>query len=151
MKEYYELWRGPSKRAMLAEMSSLGEVMTREIVAVAPEDTLGESAERMADGGVGSAVVLDHGRLIGILTERDLLRAVAGRVHTSEARVREWMTSDPITASESTPVDEAIRTMLDNGFRHLPVTTGGRTIGIVSLRECMRHTLELDSAVESGS
>ena len=136
---------------MLAEMGSLGEVMTREIVAVAPEDTLGESAERMADGGVGSAVVLDHGRLIGILTERDLLRAVAGRVHTSEARVREWMTGDPITASESTGVDEAIRTMLDNGFRHLPVVTGGRTIGIVSLRELMRHTLDLDPAVESGS
>jgi CBS domain-containing protein len=151
MKQYYELWRGLSKRAMLAEVSSLGEMMTREIVAVAPEDTLGESAERMADNGVGSAMVLDHGRLIGILTERDLLRAVAGRVHTSEARVREWMTGDPITASESTQVDDAIRTMLDNGFRHLPVVAGGRTIGIVSLRELMRHTLDVDQSVESGS
>src|SRR5919108_4174791 len=149
MKEYYELWRGASKRAMLAEMSSLGEVMTREIVAVAPEDTLGESAERMADGGVGSAVVLDHGRLIGILTERDLLRAVAGRVHTSEARVREWMTGDPITALESTSVDEAMRTMLEQGFRHLPVVEGGRTVGVVSLRECMRAELQVDVGAES--
>src|SRR5919108_6299987 len=106
MKQYYGLWRQPSKRAILAAVSNLGQVMTREVVAVAPEDTLGESAERMAEQGVGSAVVLDHGRLIGILTERDLLRAVAGRVHTSEARVREWMTGDPITALESTSVDE---------------------------------------------
>ena len=83
---------------------------------MAPEDTLGEAAERMAEQGVGSAVVLDSGRLIGILTERDLLKAVAGRVHTSEARVREWMTADPITASETDSADEAIRTMLDNGF-----------------------------------
>ena len=89
-------------------MTRLGELMTGAVVAVAPEDTLGEAAERMAAEGVGSSVVLDGGRLIGILTERDLLGAVAGRVHTSEARVREWMTGDPVTASESMSVDEAI-------------------------------------------
>ena len=119
-------------------------MMSGEIVAVAPEDTLGEAAERMAEQGVGSSVVLDSGRLIGILTERDLLKAVAGRVHTSEARVREWMTADPITASEADSADEAIRTMLDNGFRHLPVVTAGRTVGVVSLRELMRAALQVD-------
>jgi CBS domain-containing protein len=118
--------------------------MTGPVVAVAPEDTLGEAAERMAEEGVGSAIVLDAGRLIGILTERDLLRAVAGRVHTSEARVREWMTGDPITASESTSVDEAMRTMLEQGFRHLPVVEAGRTVGVVSLRELMRAELQVD-------
>jgi CBS domain-containing protein len=125
-------------------MKRLGDVLAREIVAVAPEDTLGEAAERMAEQDVGSAVVLDAGRLIGILTERDLLRAVAGRVHTSEARVREWMTEDPVTAAASTSADEAVRTMLDNGFRHLPVVEGGRTVGVVSLRELMRATLDDD-------
>jgi CBS domain-containing protein len=122
-------------------MKSLGDVLVREIVSVAPEDTLGEAAERMAEQGVGSSVVLDAGRLIGILTERDLLRAVAGRVHTSEARVREWMTEDPVTAAASTSAEEAVRTMLDRGFRHLPVIEGGRTVGVVSLRELMRATL----------
>jgi CBS domain-containing protein len=123
-------------------MKNLGELMTGDLVSVAPEDTLGEAAEQMAGQGVGSAIVLDHGRLIGILTERDLLKAVAGRVHTSEARVREWMTEDPITASESTTGEEAIRTMLDNGFRHLPVVEGGRTVGVVSLRECIQDAVE---------
>ncbi|MEO8290127.1 MAG: CBS domain-containing protein [Gaiellaceae bacterium] len=126
-------------------MASIGDVMTGEVVAVAPEDTLGEAAERMSEQSVGSAVVLDGGRLIGILTERDLLKAVAGRVHTSEARVREWMTTDPVTASDTMTADEAIRTMIDNGFRHLPVVAGGRTIGVVSLRELMRAALEVDS------
>jgi CBS domain-containing protein len=115
-------------------MTRLGELMSGAIVSVAPEDTLGEAAERMAEQGVGSAVVLDGGRLIGILTERDLLGAVAGRVHTSEARVREWMMS----------VDEAIRTMLERGFRHMPVVEEGRTVGVVSLRECMRAELHVD-------
>jgi CBS domain-containing protein len=97
---------------------------------------------------VGSAVVLDSGRLIGILTERDLLRAVAGRVHTSEARVREWMTVDPMTATEATSADEAMRTMLEQGFRHLPVVEEGRTIGVVSLRELMRAAMQVDVGAE---
>jgi CBS domain-containing protein len=122
--------------------------MTGAVVSVAPEDTLGEAAERMAEDGVGSAVVLDSGRLIGILTERDLLRAVAGRVHTSEARVREWMTVDPVTATEETSADEAMRTMLEQGFRHLPVIEEGRTIGVVSLRELMRAAMQVDVGAE---
>jgi len=129
-------------------MTRLGELMTGAVVAVAPEDTLGEAAERMAEDGVGSAVVLDSGRLIGILTERDLLRAVAGRVHTSEARVREWMTVVPMTATEATSADEAIRTMLEQGFRHLPVVEEGRTIGVVSLRELMRAAMQVDVGAE---
>jgi CBS domain-containing protein len=129
-------------------MTRLGELMTGAVVTVAPEHTLGEAAERMSDDGVGSAVVLDSGRLIGILTERDLLRAVAGRVHTSEARVREWMTVDPMTATETTSADEAMRTMLEQGFRHLPVIEGGRTIGVVSLRELMRTAMQVDVGAE---
>jgi CBS domain-containing protein len=113
----------------------LGDVMTKDVLAVAPEDTLGESAQKMVERGVGSAVVLDFGRLIGILTERDLLRATAGRTHSSEARVREWMTADPVIATEETSVEEAARTMLDKGFRHLPVVADGRPIGIVSIRD----------------
>jgi CBS domain-containing protein len=122
-------------------MISLGEVMAPAVVSVAPEDTLGEAAQKMVDEGVGSAVVLDHGRLIGILTERDLLNAVAGRVHSSEARVREWMTEDPVTASSSTSAEEAVRTMLERGFRHLPVVEEGRTVGVVSLREVVRRSV----------
>jgi CBS domain-containing protein len=129
-------------------MTRLSEFMTGAVVSVAPEDTLGEAAERMAEDGVGSAVVLDSGRLIGILTERDLLRAVAGRVHTSEARVREWMTVDPMTATEETSADEAMRTMLEQGFRHLPVIEEGRTIGVVSLRELMRAAMQVDVGAE---
>ena len=72
--------------------------MRPELIEVAPEDTLGEVAERMTAVNVGAVVVKDFGRLIGILTERDLLKAMAARVHTSEARVRQWMTEDPITA-----------------------------------------------------
>ena len=67
--------------------------------------------------------------------------AVAGRVHSSEARVREWMTAEPITASASTELKEAAQTMLEQGFRHLPVVDEtGAVIGIVSLRRVVAAT-----------
>jgi CBS domain-containing protein len=116
-------------------MPRIADVMRVEFVEVAPEDTLGEVAERMTAVNVGAVAVNDHGRLIGILTERDMLKAMAARVHTSEARVRQWMTEDPLTATGEMDVEEAARVMLDNGFRHLPVVDeDGRVTGVVSLR-----------------
>jgi CBS domain-containing protein len=109
--------------------------MTEDVLSVAPEDTLGEVATRMTERGVGSVVVSDFGRIIGVLTERDIMRAVAARTHSSEARVRDWMTADPITAAATTSVEDAAQTMLDNGFRHLPVVEGDRAVGIVSIRD----------------
>jgi len=131
-------------------VATLGELMTRELLEVAPEDTLGQAAEAMVERGVGSAVVSDFGRLIGILTERDLLRAVAGRVHSSEARVREWMTADPVTATESMELGDAARTMLDRGFRHLPVVDDERPIGIVSIRDVVEWSVRDSDAERKG-
>ncbi len=109
--------------------------MTKDVLTVAPEDTLGEVAARMVERNVGSVVVFDFGRLIGVLTERDIMRAVAARTHSSDARVREWMTADPITASADMSIEDAARTMFDNGFRHLPIVEGDRAVGIVSIRD----------------
>jgi len=116
-------------------MTQLRDIMTEDVLAVAPEDTLGEVATKMVERSVGSVVVADFGRIIGVLTERDIMRAVAARTHSSDARVREWMTADPITATADTPVEEAAQTMFDHGFRHLPVVDGERAIGIVSIRD----------------
>jgi CBS domain-containing protein len=123
-------------------MSTVGEIMTSDVLTVDPSDTIGETAQMMVERGVSSAVVSDYGNLIGIVTERDLTRAVAGRVHTSEARVREWMTSDPITLSPDASADEAAKIMLDNGFRHVPIVEEGRAVGIVSIRDVARWSTE---------
>lgn len=122
-------------------MTRLAEIMQRDVLGVAPEDTLGFAAEQMAEREVGAVVVLDFGRLIGILSERDILRAVAGRIHSSEARVRDWMTADPVTAAPDTSPEDAARIMVDNRFRHLPVIQDGRAVGIVSIRDVMRWTV----------
>ena len=122
--------------------STVGEIMTSDVLTVDPADTIGETAQQMVERGVSSAVVSDYGNLVGIVTERDLTRAVAGRVHSSEARVREWMTSDPITLGPDATPDDAAKIMLDNGFRHVPIVDDGRAVGIVSIRDVARWSTE---------
>jgi CBS domain-containing protein len=115
--------------------------MRAEVIEVAPEDTPGEVAERMSAVNVGAVIVKDYGRLIGILTERDMLKAMAARVHTSEARVRQWMTEEPRTASAEMDVEEAAQIMLEHNFRHLPVLDdSGLVVGLVSLRRVVAAT-----------
>src|SRR5881394_3397585 len=127
---------------MLAAMPTLGEVMTKEVLSVEPSDTIGEAAQKMTERGVGAVVVSDFGRMIGIFTERDVMRAVAGRVHSSEARVREWMTPDPVTMTQEMSVEDAGNTMIERGFRHIPVVADERAIGIVSIRDVAEWRLK---------
>ncbi len=131
-------------------MGTLSEIVKPDFITVAPEDTLGEVAERMTRQNTGAVVVKDFGRLIGILTERDMLRAMAARVHTSDARVRQWMTEDPQTASPDMDLDEAAQVMLDNGFRHLPVVDGSNVLGVVSLRRVLGGRRQAAPAPEAA-
>ncbi|MEP6892561.1 MAG: CBS domain-containing protein [Gaiellaceae bacterium] len=121
-------------------MAILSDVMRTEFITVAPEDTLGEVAEKMTALNVGSVIVKDFGTLIGILTERDLLKAMAARVHSSEARVRQFMTEDPVVAAPEMDCEEAAQLMLDRGFRHLPIVEGTDVLGVVSLRRVVAAT-----------
>jgi len=116
------------------ESPLVGELMAPDPLLVAPEDTLGEVAERLNRAGTGSALVTEHGRLIGILTPRDLLGALAGRMHSSEARVRHWMTRDPVVVPVDATAAEARLLMERHGVHRLPVVDGGRPVGVVGLR-----------------
>ena len=84
--------------------AAVDKLMTPDPVVVAPEDTLGEVAERLLERGTTAAAVAEYGRLIGILTAGDLVRASAMRVHPSEGRARQWMTAEPITVSPQSSV-----------------------------------------------
>ena len=119
---------------------SVGDVMSTEVLVVAPEDTLGEVAERMRRCDTGCAAVAHYGRLIGILTSRDLLRAFAARVHPSEARVREWMTADPVTVPVSAGLEHAITQMNTHAIHHLPVVDGERPVGMLGYRQAVSRT-----------
>jgi CBS domain-containing protein len=124
-------------------VTTVEDVMTKDVLTVEPSDTIGEAAEKMHDANVGAVVVVeDMVRIVGIVTERDLLRAVAHRARAAEARVRQWMTADPLTIGPETSIDDAAKIMLENNFRHLPVVKDGRPLGIVSLRVLSRWAFE---------
>jgi CBS domain-containing protein len=124
-------------------MDTVADVMVRNVLTVDPSDTIGEAAEKMNEANVGAVVVVeDFARIVGIVTERDLLRAVASRARAAEARVRQWMTPDPVTIEPDLTIDEAAAIMFDNNFRHLPVVKDGRPLGIVSLRLLARWAFD---------
>jgi sulfide:quinone oxidoreductase len=122
------------------DVARVGDVMSGEPLVVAPEDTLGEIAERMVTLGAGSALVAEYGRLIGILTSKDLLAALAGRTHSSEARARQWMTAEPVTVSAETSVEVAAALMDAHDVHHLPVVEGEHAVGMVGWRDVLRSS-----------
>jgi CBS domain-containing protein len=117
--------------------------MVKDVLTVEPSDTIGEAAEKMNSANVGAVVVVeDMVRIVGIVTERDLTRAVAARARAAEARCRQWMTPDPVTIEPETRIEDAAEIMFSRNFRHLPVVKDGRPLGIVSLRVLSRWAFE---------
>jgi CBS domain-containing protein len=116
-------------------MTKIDEVMSTEIVSVGASSTVAEAATVMSGRHVGSALVLDGERLIGIFTERDILRALASDFDAAGHEVGQWMTRDPVTVGPGDPLIAARDTMLARGFRHLPVVDGDRVLGVVSIRD----------------
>jgi CBS domain-containing protein len=114
--------------------------MSRDLLTVSAGDRLGEAAKRMVARGVGAVLVMEGEKLDGILTERDLMRAVAGG-YSEEARVSDWMTRHPETVDADDATGHAASLMIHGGFRHLPVVQGDRVVGIISIRDLMRVAL----------
>src|SRR6201987_2929995 len=124
-------------------MATGTEVMNSDVLSVDLTASIGEAAEKMTGAGVSAVVVMeDMVRLFGIVTERDIIRAVAQRARAAEARVRQWMTESVITIDPETTVEDAAKMMFERNLRHLPVTKDGRLLGIVSLRRLSQYEFE---------
>ena len=121
-------------------MTTVGDVMSKALLTLDEQTTLTEAAAAMTARRVGSALVLRDERLAGIITERDVLRAVAtGDVSSTVAA---WMTSNPETVDADETAQQAAVVMIHGGFRHLPVLLAGAPVGIVSIRDLMRVAIE---------
>jgi CBS domain-containing protein len=119
-------------------MTTVREVMSTTLTIVEPSATVAEAATVMGGHRVGSALVMDGGRLSGIFTERDILKALSQDFDAPGHPVAHWMTRDPVTIAPETPVEDALDMMLAKGFRHLPIAEGDRVVGVVSLRDLSR-------------
>src|SRR5690242_13075101 len=112
---------------------AVSAAMTQPVITAEPNESLAVAAERMREHGIGSVVVAQHGRPVGILTERDLLRAAAASASPTHTLVREWMAREPECVDADASIDEAWHQLADRGYRHIPVTVGDELKGIISM------------------
>lgn len=116
---------------------AISDVMPVRLVTVSPEDTVAEAIARMVSAGVGSVAVTERSRLVGILTERDILRLANAGTRFDTTPVSETMTRPVVTVSPDTDVVAAARLMGERQIRHLPVVEGENVLGMVGIRDVL--------------
>jgi CBS domain-containing protein len=127
------------------------DIMSAEVIRhLGPRSSVGDAIRLMDVHNIGCVVVMERGALVGLFTERDLLRRVLARgLDPENTMLFEVMTREPDTIAPNDSVDEVIRRMDEFGYRHMPVVERGTIVGMVSLRDCsiddlaaMAHELE---------
>ncbi len=116
----------------------VADVMSAPALTAEAGETIAVASARMNERKVGSVVVVDGERAIGILTERDLVRFAASGADTRPTKVSEWMTADPDTVGPDVEVGRGVDEPGEHGYRHIPVVDDGELVGIVSMRDLMR-------------
>lgn len=119
-------------------MTTVGDAMNSRLVSMESSSSLAEAASVMSQARVGSVLILDGERLEGILTERDIVRAISHDIQAPRDAIAHWMTANPMTVERSCSLGEARDLMDSSHIRHLPVTEGGRLVGMLSMRDLIR-------------
>ena len=125
------------------QVKEILRVKGNRLVGIEPSGRAADAVKTMAAENLGSLVVIEQGRLSGMLTFHELLRALAGRGGAlGELKVSEIMVHDPVTATPDMEVNDLRRMMLESGARYLPVMQGGRLLGVISFRDVAKAVLE---------
>lgn len=123
-------------------LKQLLEAKGREVYSIAPDARVFDALKLMADKSVGALIVMEGGRIAGILSERDYARKVILHGKSShELQVRDIMTSKIITVHPGQTVEECMALMTEKRIRHLPVTEGERLIGVLSIGDLVKEVI----------
>jgi len=134
-----KVWR----RRNPMQVSEILKVKGSALFTIAPEGRLTEAVSVMAKHNMGSLVVIEKGRMVGILTFKEILLAIdRGHGALGDARVGDVMERDPVTASPAMDVNDLRRAMIDSGARYLPVMDRDKLIGVISFRDVAKAVLE---------
>lgn len=138
---------GYTPRAMNTPISALLERKGSTVFSIAPNLTIADAVAEMNRHRIGSIVIIENNRLAGIFTERDVLRRVVGDgVDPKAKRVRDVMTTDLITVTPETTVEETMVIFTDKRCRHLPVLADDRLVGLISIGDISRWVAETHQA-----
>lgn len=132
-------------------MKLLRDVAVSHLLTVSPTATLRRTAQVMTDRGVGAAVVMENEGVAGIVTERDMLRAISEGIDFERTTVADVMTRDVVSGAPGWDVLRAVRTMTEHRFRHLLVTEMDDPVGIVSLRDLMDAVVEMVQETDASA
>ena len=123
----------------------VGQLHPKPPVIIRPDTTIQAAMQVMLEHDIGALLIVDSkGKLLGIFSERDLLKKVAGlHPNYADLPVAGFMTTNPETVTASDTLDFALHKMDCGGYRHLPVLQGDRPIGVVSVRDMLRHITRL--------
>ncbi len=114
---------------------------------VSPEDTVYQAITLMNEKNIGAVLVMQEGRLVGIMSERDYTRKVVLKGRSSrDTRVREIMADSPITVGPQQTVDGCLHIMTEQRVRHLPVVEEGRVLGVISIGDLVNWVISAQSA-----
>ena len=128
---------------MTKSIAQILKLKGREVHSIAPDATIYEALQIMADAGIGGLVVLDQDKVIGVFTERDHVRKVdLNGLVSKRDFVRQVMSENICYVTPEVTVDEAMVIMTENRCRHLPVMEKGRLVGLVSIGDLVKASLE---------
>ena len=113
----------------------ISEIMTKAAVTDSAEDTLAEACDKMRHAQTSSMLIMDDERLVGIVTERDVVKTIAKGLDPKETRLKDIMTTDIVTIGPMTTLKEAANIMATKWIRHLPIVEGSRVVGMISQRD----------------
>lgn len=116
--------------------------MSVRVVSVEPDATVQEAIARMMEKDIGSVAVCEGPRLVGLFTERDVLRLAAERADFRELRVADVMTTRPVTAAPDVLLVDAARLMGERRIRHLPVVERDNLLGMIGIRDVLMALVE---------
>jgi len=140
-REYYRV--GNAARGGPMQVSEILKVKGNALFTIAPEGKLTDAVSVMAQHNMGSLVVIDKGRMVGMLTFKEVLMALDERRGAlDDARVRDTMEHDPVTASPAMEVNDLRRIMIESGARYLPVMDRDKLLGVISFRDVAKAVLE---------
>ncbi|HSG74970.1 MAG TPA: CBS domain-containing protein [Burkholderiales bacterium] len=125
------------------QVKEILRVKGNRLLTIEPSGRATDAVKTMAEQNLGSLIVLEQGRMVGVLTFREILQALAQRSGTlAELRIAEVMVRDPVTATPDMEVNDLRRTMLESGARYLPVVQDGKLLGVISFRDVAKAVLE---------
>jgi CBS domain-containing protein len=125
------------------QVKEILRVKGNRLLSIEPAGRAADAVATMARENLGSLVVMEHGRMVGMLTFHELLRALAGgRGALGDLQVAEIMVRDPVSAGPDMEVNDLRRMMLESGARYLPVTQEGKLLGVISFRDVAKAVLE---------